>query len=91
MMFFDFFLSSFRKLENRKFFNEDTDMSNMRRYFVYVGFVFIFNIYIYIELMMNYILTVLIDISIYVYNYLLCKLNYDYSILLLRVVYGLVR
>lgn len=41
--------------------------------------------------MMNYILTVLIDISIYVYNYLLCKLNYDYSILLLRVVYGLVR
>lgn len=47
MMFFDFFLSSFRKLENRKFFNEDTDMSNMRRYFVYVGFVFIFNIYIY--------------------------------------------
>lgn len=88
-MFFDFFLSSFRNLENRKFFNEDTDMSNMRRYFVYVGFVFIFNIYI--ELMMNYILTVLIDISIYVYNYLLCKLNYDYSILLLRVVYGLVR
>lgn len=57
---------------------------------MYVGFVFIFNIYI--ELMMNYILTVLIDISIYVlYNYLLCKLNYDYSILLLRVVYGLVR
>lgn len=55
-MFFDFFLSSFRNLENRKFFNEDTDMSNMRRYFVYVGFVFIFNIYI--ELMMNYILTV---------------------------------
>lgn len=43
---------------------------------MYVGFVFIFNIYI--GLMMNYILTVLIDISICVYNYLLCKLNYDY-------------
>lgn len=41
---------------------------------MYVGLIF----NIYIGLMMNYILTVLIDISICVYNYLLCKLNYDY-------------